>query len=419
MSVYLDAGQPLWRPRSEADLQAAIDAAILVESHYLDVKREIPEGSSANKELARDLAQFGNDGGTLLIGVAEHAHGLALTPVRLAGLRERVDAVAVTRIDPPLPVLTTELPSAADPSQGYLLVHVPASPAAPHMVDHRYVGRRDSQRYHLPDPEVLRLHERRRGRERSTLDLIRAEFDRDPIGGDRQRQAHLFLLAEPDAPRPDMLLDHLTQPVLWSLIDGGGYTRPEVIAALGQADKMAPALRSATQFAGRANGAALSTYGIGADRTPLPDERTGLVNEDFVEIEFSDAGAIRIVLGRLSDRLPDDPCQQQWVFEGGAVIYVRRLLGVLLHLSTEVGYLGTWHLGVGATGLRGLTSYDNRYGYGDHRFETSTYTRTASVTYADLEQRPGNVTRQLLGGFLRNLGTEGRYQKELADPSPD
>lgn len=60
-----------WRPRSEPDIQRAIDDALLSETHYLDCKREIGAAPGARKETARDLASFDIDGSALLIGVDE------------------------------------------------------------------------------------------------------------------------------------------------------------------------------------------------------------------------------------------------------------------------------------------------------------------------------------------------------------
>jgi hypothetical protein len=67
---------------TEAHLQAACDDAVISESHYLDVKRELP-ASKSNKELARDLASFAVDGGTL-IGIAPvDPDGVTLLPASL------------------------------------------------------------------------------------------------------------------------------------------------------------------------------------------------------------------------------------------------------------------------------------------------------------------------------------------------
>ena len=137
-----------WPPRTETALETAAKDRHLVEKHGLELKRELPPGSdSSNKELARDLASLAIDGGLLIIGVDEDKN-YALTPVPLEGLAERVEQVAGSRIDEPLALDgVIEIESAAKPSDGYLLVRVPASPRAPHMVDNRYWGRGDKTKY--------------------------------------------------------------------------------------------------------------------------------------------------------------------------------------------------------------------------------------------------------------------------------
>jgi hypothetical protein len=58
------SGEAQWVPRSEADLAEAVSLGLLEETHYLELKREIPAGKGANRELARDLASLAVDGGT-------------------------------------------------------------------------------------------------------------------------------------------------------------------------------------------------------------------------------------------------------------------------------------------------------------------------------------------------------------------
>ena len=87
------------------------------------------QNAAANKELARDLAQFAVDGGTLVIGVAEHAGGqpATLAPVFLKGLAERIELIVRTVPDPPLAISCHVIKSATDPELGYVLATVPIS----------------------------------------------------------------------------------------------------------------------------------------------------------------------------------------------------------------------------------------------------------------------------------------------------
>ncbi|WP_143104924.1 hypothetical protein [Amycolatopsis regifaucium] len=101
MNIFLSSDNPRWTAHSEADLQSAIDSGILEETHWMDLKREINSGKSANRELARDLASFALDGGTLLVGIEETASGLTLVPQELDGLAGRSNRLlAACRIRP-------------------------------------------------------------------------------------------------------------------------------------------------------------------------------------------------------------------------------------------------------------------------------------------------------------------------------
>src|SRR5690606_36565253 len=99
--VYVSSQHPNLELRSEADLRQAISNELLEENHFLEFKKKIESGKKGNEELARDLAQFAIDGGTLIVGISERGDVLELEPVELRGLKERIEQVARSRIDPP------------------------------------------------------------------------------------------------------------------------------------------------------------------------------------------------------------------------------------------------------------------------------------------------------------------------------
>jgi hypothetical protein len=67
-------------PADEDELRSMLGQGLLDEGHALELKRALPPGTAANKELARDLGQFTIDSGVLIIGVDE---GDATTPPSL------------------------------------------------------------------------------------------------------------------------------------------------------------------------------------------------------------------------------------------------------------------------------------------------------------------------------------------------
>ncbi|MEV8639301.1 ATP-binding protein [Streptosporangium sp. NPDC051023] len=416
--IYLSPNNSRWTPTTEADLQQAIDDGLLVESHFLDLK-EVPDTRGDNREAARDMASFAIDSGTLIIGVAEDKPNrtFTLAPQLLNGLAEKIEQIARTIPDQPLTVLTEEIESDADSTRGYLVIHIPASPAAPHMVDGRYYGRGDKTKHVLSDTEVARLHERRRSADRDALDLLHKEIERDPITGEQRSQAHLFLVAQPLAGRSDLLLDLTSGPTWNSKLAAfmeQAYT-PELNAILGNIAEVSPSLREATNGFRRGRGAARATHNLGEGRTFIPSSQH--FAEDAIELQVHEDGGLRLFFSRLSDQAPDGSGEQV-ILAAAAVGHTRRFLTLVLAAAQEAGYFGNWALAIGATGLNGLRAYTNNgIGFGPRaRSDEDTYTRTTGVTWAELNSTSGAVTHRLAGPLLRALGVESFYEKALADP---
>jgi hypothetical protein len=418
--MNLSAEVPHWIPRTEADLAEAAGQGLLEEGHYLDVKREIPAGRSANKELARDLASFAVDGGMLIIGIGEDvkANSLSLVPQPLAGLAERIEMVARTVADPPLAVLCSPIGSEQDPSLGYLVVRIPPSAMAPHMVDHRYLGRGDKTKLYLSDADVRRLHERRRATEHDGLTLLREQFDRDPIPPEVRRQAHLFLLAQPSVARPGMLLGLVHgQDVQVRLLEfARRVDAQDVREVLKMTGGFSPSMEWASDFAFRSAGAAL-TYGLAIDRSWSSDD--GPSPEDVVELEVDEDGGLRIFMSRLSDSLQsgDAAASGERLLMSGAVTYTRQFVALTVAAAEHAGYLGSWILAAGATGIRGLPVHDYLMrGRPGPRQDAPTYERAITASYAELIKQPGTVTERLIGRLLRATGTYQLYVDALANP---
>lgn len=419
MSIYLSPSTPRWAPKTEADLRAALEQGLIGESHHLDAKEALAAGKSSNKELARDLASFAVDGGTLLIGVAEDTEHrtLTLAPQPLAGLAERVENIARTLPDPPLPVLTDPVPCEGDPARGYLIVHIPPSPAAPHMVDGRYFGRGDKTKHPLADADVVRLHQRRRTAEDDALALLREEIGRDPLAGAGE-QSHLFLLAQPAAGRRDMLLELTSDPDwntrLWHFIQNAATPGLETLL---RGVQVAPGLTHATNGHRRARGVAKASPALGEGRI-YNAPRDGH-DPDVIEAQVFEDGGLRLFSSRLSDHLPSG---EQILLDAAVVNLTRRLLALVQAAATEAGYRGNWALAVGATRLRGrrpIQQQNTRPLDGPTaRYDQDTYEEATLATWAEITSTPGAVTARLTGPLLRSLDTHHRYTALLQDAPP-
>jgi hypothetical protein len=412
-SIYLSAANPRLPLRSEADIQMALEAGLLGENHFLELKREIKAGKAENRETARDLASLAVDGGTLIVGLDEVDNRVQLSPQPLAGLAERLDQVAAMIPDPPLAIVMTPILSAADSRVGYLLVHVPPSPTAPHMVDGRYLGRGDKTKRYLSDAEVLRFHHLRSANEVDGLALLDAEFARDPFADLTQQHAHLFILAEPLTARSDLLLAVTDSDDWHPLLNlrKMGQT-PELAAALNPvgAWNFSPGLDMMNTVDRRPAGVALSTYGIAAGRRRRVEEGFAY-RESEAEIEVNDNGGLRLYSSRFSD--------SNRLIEATAVGFTRQLIAITAAAAEMGGYLGAWILGVGATRLlETVSSRLSQVGGISSAYGEDTYQRVVIASYADLRSYPGTLTKKLVGPLLRAYGTRSLFEPALTDPVP-
>jgi hypothetical protein len=401
------------RIAAEVDLQAAIDGGLLEERHTLDIKRELAPGPEANKSLAQDLAAFAIDGGQLIIGVAENP--VRLHPVPLDGLGERVESVSLARVDQPLQVSTTGIPSAEDPAKGYLMVTVPASPLAPHMVDHAYYGRGDKRNYRLSDLEVARLIARRRQWQEDAVERIRELMAKDPTGPGSRTQGHMFLLASPVAPPRELLL---------ALLSGAGWQSLLQEAAMKSAkrpliDFHGPDPGDATGLTRRADGASLVGQEFLADGAVAEGSR----EDGLLEIAFGQSGEIRVFCGRGTDipRGQDLYHNFHLVPQGDVIGWCYLVVGMAQNVAALTGFSGNWAFGLGISQLRGAQSWDRVIGggmYAAAAYNDDSYVEAATATLIEIEAAPHAIVERMAGRLLRALDCRHlvKVEEALAPP---
>ena len=117
-------------------------------------------------------------GGVLIYGIGEDENGFpnVPNPISLEGQGKRIEGILRTSIDE-VPVFKVfAIQTKADSSKGYLIVVVPPSERAPHMVivkgERRFYGRGEKGNYPLSQAEVARLYERRKFAEASILPIL-------------------------------------------------------------------------------------------------------------------------------------------------------------------------------------------------------------------------------------------------------
>lgn len=202
-SFYIGPDNPPLRISKWNNLVAAVETGTLAETQWIELKAAIPASApAANLEVARDLASLSIDGGVLIVGVknpgtkSEHVVG---TTDDMEGLKDRIDQIAgSTRIQPPLNIrFTPPLVNPADPTRAVLLVTIPASASAPHMVDGKYWGRGATGKRPLLDVEVNRLMMERRGRRDNFVEGLRSLELGSLLSGVERQHGHLHVMAEP------------------------------------------------------------------------------------------------------------------------------------------------------------------------------------------------------------------------------
>lgn len=389
--------------RSETELQAMLDSGVIREGHALDVKREY--GPKSNPALATDMAAMALDGGCIVIGVDEVGAGkMALSPVSLQGLKERVAQVASMGIDPPLIVQTNEVPSALDDGRGYLVVIVPQSPLAPHMVDGKYRGRADSTNRVLSDAEVVRLHATRKERRQEFSTRLAAEVDRDPMREteDDSICSHLFVLLQPLADSGRLLLDAArgTKVDKWleaSLRSG----------SVGGRANVSPDLHEGGFIHRRAKGWSIHSYDLDESRRAIPAAR----QRTAYDLEVDEDGTIHTFLGSASLTVYDSKA----IFEEAIFGFTKRALLLALHISQSSGYRGAWMAGVALTDLEqgrsahAITHTDGRWAIEVAQRTLPSYSErdmseVTQTTVHELEVAMNDVLDRLLGQLNRALG---------------
>jgi hypothetical protein len=189
----------MWLPKTEKEIIEVVNSGSLNETSNFDAKKEI---STKSQEIAKDIASMANDGGVIIYGIGEDENKrlTILNPISLAGQPERIDAIVRSSIAEPPQIHITTIPTVNNISVGYLIILIPPSERAPHMVivngDHRFYGRTATGNAPLNEGEVARLYARREKTEIDRDQLLENEIEKSPLEPNGNF-AYLYLFAKP------------------------------------------------------------------------------------------------------------------------------------------------------------------------------------------------------------------------------
>lgn len=399
MSFYLGPERSRLVVGSWAELVAASQAGVFEESAWFEAKAAVPAASKpANLELARDLASLSVDGGTLAIGLADKSHEVVGTSDDFESLRTRIVQVAASRVQPPLHVGVQQVVSPDDASLSVVLVGVPASGSAPHMVDDRYWGRTSEGKRALADSEVARLLLERRVRAQLTVADVDAMADRlDPFRADGvtagHGHSHVLL-------RPRGQVGGSVSEVL------GGTHLAQVVGRAVASRAIWPPFREGFHASRPLSDGTLLLF----------DERDGayLDLEPYLyRLLVRDDGGLDFVAGCGTRALDPraDPVVEV-VSSGQQLEMLHGLVVVAAALASDLGFWGEWDLAFRLDGLRGVEPIEVHLGEGSGRRDGSLddeFVSVAVTTTQEMVDQPAQVVQRVLGPLLRVLGTERRY----------
>lgn len=403
-TAFLGPDKGRWGPATWSDVVEAAAGGLLDESHWVDLKQELAAGKATiNTDLAKDLASLAVDGGLLVIGIEDHnSHAGTVCGVELAGLADRVDQIARDKVRPSLVVRSVEVPDPDKQGRGCLLVHIPPSAQAPHMVDYVYYGRGDRANIRLSDEQVRSiLADRARGQQDILTDL-RQMADDDPMPEGDRKNGHLYLLARPDTASDEALVDFLARNDAATIIN---QMLAQIRTTRGGSG-FAPDLQDLQHRITRAEGRAFTTF-----------SHEYLYEKSMLDLLVREDGGIRLTCGRGTE-------PRQGFSESGPlspIVIPALVLGLaqsFLAFAGQIGdqhaaYQGQWRLGIRMDRLHGAQASDKAQdllNWSGHRYTRDNYERVTTASTEQLVNTPKTVADQLVAPLLRGLDITTQYQ---------
>lgn len=373
------------------DLVRAASGGLLDETQWCELKAmPSPSNKPNNVELARDLASLSVYGGLLIFGVEDKT--FKVLGCDTGGLDDRVAQVAMTRVSPPLsPIIHRLLPDPDDESKSVMIVQVPRSRLAPHMVDDNYWGRSSNGKRKLSDAEVRELLQARATTSQEFRERLLRIVDNDPLArlteGHPTGNGHLYLLAEPCTP---VIGGEIESMGLKNATIEAGALDANTFGVLGlpglsypAADPLGVAWKSHLDPVGASGERALGYL---------------LVHADDLTVEFTYGGAT----AELEE--PNRGGTQVVLLGRSILVVTRQFLRLVKGLSEQWGYAGQWRVGIHATQLLDSIWSQNTAWGNETPFTRDSFTVDrveAPVTWSETAEQE---TVRLLEGFLRGAG---------------
>lgn len=333
----------MWLPKTEKEIVDAVTSGSLEESSIFDAKKELP---SKNLEIAKDIASMANDGGTIIFGIDEDENKrlTILNPIPLSGQAERIDNIVRTSIAEPLQIQINSIPTSKDQTKGYLVIFIPPSERAPHMVvvkgDNRFYGRSATGNVPLLEGEVARLYARRDKTEIDRMRFLDNEIATCPLEPN-QNFAYMYLFARPVFAK-EGFFDAIFkggknfQTILNDLI-------AQVYSDKVYQHKYSPDFKPPVFWKQRVDGLFGQMGNESSNPERIPAQTLNL------QIDFN--GNCHLFCGRAGEKISEK--QPFYIFTGIVAGLTIRFINLVAKLNELSAYIGMVDIGVGLTGLKG------------------------------------------------------------------
>lgn len=392
----------MWIPTSVEEIERVVQSGNLNESETFDAKKELPS-KNQNKDIAKDIVAMANDGGVLLYGIDEDANGrpTVLNPILLDGAAERIQNVILTSVSEPPNIQVKEFHKSPTAPDGYLLVIVPQSPRAPHMVtvdkEYRYYLRFGKVSVPMPAGDVERMFQRRQYWEKDIITLLEARIESKDIPT-MNGFSHIHLLARPlsaDSNLVDRAIGAKNSShYLGSLVQEAN--KPEIFPR-----NTYPTFEQRNRWLRKSDGWSVflkDSPDITPDRIPI----------NSLDMDIDDNGTAWLYYGRVGEGR-----EQLQFFEDIVAHLVIRFCKLLAVLYTDARFLGSVDLAVAIEGLRGATSSSVRFDkdmapYICPPYKQAEYYRGTRTTVTVMMDNPKSPAKDLVGPLIRTINQD-RY----------
>lgn len=383
----------MWLPKSESDIIKAVQSRSLEESAIFDAKEEL----SKNTEIAKDIAAMANDGGVIIYGLGEDEHGRIArsTPITLEGQAEKIDAIVRSSISEPPVIYISSIPTVENPEVGYLVVHIPPSERAPHMVvvkgDHRFYGRTATGNNLLSEGEVARLYARRQLSEVNREKLLDAEIHASPLEPN-ENFAYLFLYT-----RPVFAKENFFDPILSSEINLQSILNELVhqVSKNSIYDRgFSPDFNPPPSWKYRAEG----YWG----QLSYPPSEKSEVPRDTLNLQIDFDGSGHLFCGRAAHRY----------LQRDFLVFSELIAGLTVRFGTYMAklyekskYIGMVDMGLAITGLNGSVVHTNELRLLNARtpYDRDMYKKTGRFSALQMLDNPRESSKYLVMPFINAI----------------